>query len=477
MKCLPLMVIGCLIPVLQLPAAEHDDLLARMDTQAEHYGKIAQKIWEFAEVGYKETQSAALLKSELQAAGFTITDNIGSIPTAFSASYGSGKPVIAILGEYDALPGLEQQAVPMKKPIKATKPGHGCGHNLFGTASAFAAITVKQWLEQNPQSGTVRFYGCPAEEGGSGKIYMLRAGAFDDCDIALHWHPGSENRASLKANLGNLTGKFQFSGMPAHAAGSPQKGRSALDAVMLFTHAIELLREHVPQTTRMHYIITQGGEAPNVVPPFAEVYLQLRAPEMTTIDSVWPRLLKCAEGAALATETSYHLNIISSAYTMLPNEALAALLDKHLHRIGGVHYTEEERAFADQLRTSLPEEELPPLEYATHILKPEEGINYASTDVSDVSWVLPTGGFSTATFVPGSPTHSWQSTACSGTSIGHKGMVNAAKVLALATIDLLTQPQLVQAAKTSFAQRKAGKEYKSRLPADQKPPLNYRDLK
>ena len=460
-----------------LYAGDHDAVLQQMDTQAAHFSSIAQQIWEFAEVGYKETQSAALLKAELQGAGFTITDNIGSIPTAFSASYGSGKPVIAILGEYDALPGLEQQAVPMKKPIKATKPGHGCGHNLFGAASAFAAITVKRWLEQTQQAGTVRFYGCPAEEGGSGKIYMLRAGAFEDCDIALHWHPGTENRASLKGNLGNLTGKFQFNGLPAHAAASPHKGRSALDAVMLFTHAVELLREHVPQTTRMHYIITSGGDAPNVVPPFAEVYLYLRSPEMTTLDDAWPRILKCADGAALATETTFNLEIVSSAYTMLPNDALAKLLDKNLHVVGGVSYSDEEYAFARQLRTTLPAEGLPGLESAAEVIKPEEGIGYGSTDVSDVSWVVPTGGFSTATFVPGSPTHSWQSTACAGTSIGHKGMVNAAKVLVLSALDLLTQPELVQAAKTSFSQRKAGKEYKSRLPADQKPPLNYRDEK
>ena len=476
MKYVSLLTVCCFL-VPSLEAADKDDLLARMDTHAEHFGNIAQKIWELAEVGYKETQSAALLKAELQDAGFTITDNIADIPTAFSASYGSGKPVIAILGEYDALPGLEQQAVPMKKPIKATKPGHGCGHNLFGTASAFAAITLKQWMIDTKQAGTVRFYGCPAEEGGSGKIYMLRAGAFEDCDIALHWHPGTENRASLKGNLGNYTGKFQFSGLPAHAAGSPAKGRSALDAVMLFTHAIEMLREHVPQTTRMHYIITHGGEAPNVVPPFAEVYLYLRAPEMQTIDEVWPRVLKCAEGAALATETSFHLEVVSSAYTMLPNDALAALLDKNLRQVGGVIYDADERAFAEQLRQTMPAEDLANLETAALVTKPEDGIGYGSTDVSDVSWNVPTGGFSTSTFVPGSPGHSWQSTACSGMSIGRKGMVNAAKVLVLSAMDLMTTPQLISDAKASFVKRKAGKEYKSRLPTDQKPPLNYRDLK
>jgi aminobenzoyl-glutamate utilization protein B len=255
----------------QLSESDRATLVKRLDGRAEHFAKVSRQIWEFAEVGYQETKSAALLKEELRAAGFAITESIGNIPTAFSAQAGSGAPVIGILGEYDALPGLWQEPVPMRKPERSTKAGHGCGHNLFGAASAAAAIAVKEWLAEKGMKGTVRFYGCPAEEGGGGKIYMARAGAFNDCDAVLHWHPGSENRASLKTNLANMTGKFRFRGMAAHAAGAPDKGRSALDAVMLFAHAVDLLREHVPQTTRMHYVITSGGDAPNVVPAFSEV--------------------------------------------------------------------------------------------------------------------------------------------------------------------------------------------------------------
>jgi aminobenzoyl-glutamate utilization protein B len=307
----------------QWTPAARDALLSSMDTRATHFGDISRQIWEIAEVGYKEERSAALLKDELRKAGFAITENVAGIPTAFSAQWGTSGPVIAILGEYDALPGLEQEAVPVKRPLQASKPGHGCGHNLFGAASAFAAIAVKQQLEAMKQPGIVRFYGCPAEEGGGGKIYMVRAGAFKDCDVVLHWHPSSENRASLKTNLGNITGKFRFHGTPAHAAGSPEKGRSALDAVMVFTHAVDLLREHVPDSTRIHYVITSGGDAPNVVPGFSEVFLYLRSPNMATLDDVWPRILKCAEAGALATETKFALPCPPSTISLARRDAMS----------------------------------------------------------------------------------------------------------------------------------------------------------
>lgn len=457
----------------QLTDSDRSELIKRLDARADQLAKTSQQIWEFAEVGYQETKSAALLKEELRAAGFAITETIGNMPTAFSAQAGRGGPVIGILGEYDALPGLHQEAVPHKQPARSNKAGHGCGHNLFGTASAAAAIAVKEWLAEKGVSGTVRFYGCPAEEGGGGKIYMARAGAFNGCDVVLHWHPGSSNQASLKTNLANMTGKFRFRGMAAHAAGAPDKGRSALDGVMLFTHAIEMLREHVPQTTRIHYVITSGGDAPNVVPAFAEVYLYLRSPEMTVIDNAWPRILKCAEAGALGTETKFELEIVNSAYSILPNDELTELIERNLRLVGGVTYTPEERKFAETLRQTF-ETEATRLGSEARIGKAEEGISYGSTDVGDVSWVVPTAGFNTATFVPGTPGHSWQSTACAGMSIGHKGMMVAAKTLTLSALDLFTDAKEVAAAKKSFAARKLGKEYRSRLPADQKPPLDYR---
>jgi aminobenzoyl-glutamate utilization protein B len=415
-----------------------------------------------------------LLKDELRRAGFTITESIANIPTAFSAEAGSGGPVIGILGEYDALPGLHQEPVPYKQPPRSTKAGHGCGHNLFGVASAAAAIAVKDWLVQRRLPGRVRFYGCPAEEGGGGKIYMARAGAFSDCDAVLHWHPGTENRASLKTTLANMTGKFRFRGIAAHAAGAPDKGRSALDGVMIFTHAVDLLREHVPQSTRIHYVITNGGDAPNIVPAFAEVFLYLRSPEMAIIDDVWPRILKCAEAGALATDTRFELEIINSAYSILPNDVLTRLLEKNLQEVGGIQYTPEERAFAEALQKTFVNAAAARLGSEERVQRAESGVNFGSTDVGDVSWLVPTAGFSTATFVPGTPGHSWQSTACAGMSIGHKGMLAAAKTLALTTMDLLAEPQQLAAAKQNFQQRRAGSEYRSRLPPDQKPPLDYR---
>jgi len=452
------------------------DVQQRIDSRAAESIKIADKIWDLAEVGYQETRSSALLMEQLKNAGFKITDKIGGLPTAFMAEYGAGQPVIAILGEYDALPGMQQERAAFKRPEVATQPGHACGHNLFGTASALAAITAKECLAEKKLPGTIRFYGCPAEEGGSGKVFMVRAGAFKDCDIVLHWHPNSVNRAANYVTYGNLTGKFRFRGTAAHASSAPEKGRSALDGVLLFTHAVEMLREHIPRNMRLHYIITGGGDAPNIVPANAEVYLYLRSDEMRVIDDVWPRLIKCAEGSAIATETKFELEYVSSAYTMLPNASLASLLDKQLKHVGGIKYTDEERSFAADIQASLTAAKLPvpALIKAEQIDPPGIEPSSGSTDVADVSWNVPTGGFSTATFVPGVPLHSWQAVACAGHSTGHKGMLNAAKVLTLAALELLTNPAEVRAAREEFERQKGKEEYRSRLPADFRPKLEYR---
>ncbi len=445
-----------------------------MDTRAERFGGLSRQIWEFAEVGYKETRSAALLKSELRGAGFEIQENVAGIPTAFIATWGQGKPVIAILGEYDALPGLSQLAQPERKPRVAGAAGHGCGHNLLGVASAFAAIAVKDYLAEKKLPGTIRFYGTPAEEGGGGKVYMVRAGAFQDVDAVLTWHPGGRNRASLASNLANISAKFRFYGKPAHAAGSPELGRSALDALMVMNHAADLLREHVPQATRIHYIITRGGEAPNVVPDFAEAYYYARHPDMHTLDGIWARIIKCAEAGALATETRMEMEFVNSVYNVLPNDALNELVDRNLRQVGGLRYTPEEQAFAETLRKSFSER-TPELGGQEQVQAPESGFTSGSTDVGDVSWVVPTAQLTTATYVPGTPAHSWQSTACAGSSIGRKGMVVAAKTLALTAVDLFSDPKQVAAARASFDKRRAGHEYRSRIPVNHKPPLNYRD--
>ncbi len=462
----------CLAPALgQAPA----ELLAKVDQRAERYGKLSRQIWDLAELGYKEFKSADLLKAELREAGFEIRDRTAGIPTAFVATWGQGKPVIGILGEYDALPGLSQETAPEKKPRVAGGPGHGCGHNLLGTGAALAAVTVREFLAEKKLPGTIRFYGTPAEEGGGGKIYMARAGAFDDVDVVLTWHPGDSNRAGAGSTLAAIGGLFRFYGRAAHAAAAPFMGRSALDAVMLMTHAVEMLREHVPQTTRIHYIITKGGSASNIVPDFAEVSLLARHPEMGVLDGIWERIVKCAQAGALATETRMEMEIENSYYQVLPNDALAALLDRNLRLAGGIRYSAEEQAFAEGLRKTFPTEGRLPLGSQEQVQTAGEQQAYASTDVGDISWMAPTASFGTATYVPGTPGHSWQSTACAGTSIGRKAMVVAAKTLALTAVDLLTDPKHVEAARASFQKRRGSHQYRSRLPAGAKPPLNYRD--
>ena len=449
-------------------------LLEKMDRRADHYGQISRQIWEAPELGYKEFKSSALLKDELRRNGFKIEENTAGIPTAFVASWGSGKPVIGIIAEYDALPGLSQADQAQKEPAVAGAPGHGCGHNLFGAGSAFAAVTLKEYLEQYKKAGSIRFIGAPAEEGGGGKIYMARAGAFNGVDAVLAWHPGDSNSASLKTSQANISARFRFRGKAAHASMAPEMGRSALDGLLLFSHAVELMREHVPEAARIHYVISKGGEAPNIVPDLAESYLYLRYPDMLVLDGIWKRLLKAAEGSAMATETTFELELVNSVYNMLPNSALAAAADRNLRKIGGVFYTPEETRFAEAIRKSLPGT-LPPITQAREIEKMAEGRGGGSTDVADVSWIVPTTEVGVSTMPPGVPLHSWQSTACSGTSIGRKGMVMAAKTLVLTAIDLFEDPALLVEARKDFDKRRAGHTYKSRVPADAKPPLKYRD--
>jgi aminobenzoyl-glutamate utilization protein B len=466
-----------LCAALALDAADRNSMLSRMDARAAHYGEVSRQIWEYAEVGYKEHKSAALLKAELQKAGFQIQDNVGGIPTAFVASWGLGKPVIGILGEYDALPELSQDIVPQRKPRTNGAPGHGCGHNLLGTAAAFAAISVKEFLAEERGAGTIRFYGTPAEEGGGGKIYMARAGVFNDLDAAITWHPGNANGAGLESSLANINAKFQFHGRAAHASATPQLGRSALDGLLLMNHALEMLREHVPASTRIHYIITKGGAAPNVVPAFAEGYVYARSPSMTVLDDVWARIVKCAQAGALASDTRVDVDLVNSVYNVLPNEPLARLFQTYLTSLGGVSYSPEERVFAESLRKTFATDGQLPLGSEERIqpFQREGSLMPGSTDVADVSWVVPTAQFYTATYVPGTPGHSWQATACTGTSVGRKGMVLAAKVLALSALDLLTNAESVAKVRADFDRRRGGHVYRSRVPADKKPPLNYRD--
>jgi aminobenzoyl-glutamate utilization protein B len=448
-------------------------VLASIDAKRSAYGDVAQQIWNFAEVGYQEARSSALLQQQLKAAGFDVKPGVAEIPTAFVASYGSGDPVIGIIGEFDALPGLSQAATPERKPIVENGAGHGCGHHLFGVGAVAAAVAVKDWLIASKGRGTIRFFGTPAEEGGSGKVYMLRAGLFDDVDAVVTWHPGDRNASSASSTLANVTGKFRFHGQSAHASSAPHRGRSALDGVEAMNAMVNLMREHIPQDTRIHYVITNGGRAPNVVPDFAEVYYYARHNDMRVLDEIWERINNAAKGAALGTGTTVELEITGSVWNVLPNDYLVKLMQKNLQQVGGYEYTPQELAFAKTLRESL-DGTLPPVEQSNTVLTPEPGIGSASTDVGDVSWRVPTVQLTAATWVPGTPAHSWQAVAAGGTSIGVKGMMVAAKSIALTAIDLFTDPSHIEKARTEFDQKRGpGFKYTTRL-ADRKPALDYR---
>lgn len=451
------------------------EILSYLDGRYEATASLARNLWDFAEVGYKEEKSSALMKATLEAEGFTIQSGVAGIPTAFVASFGTRGPVIGILAEYDALPGINQSASPTRQPIEGKAAGHACGHNLFGAGSVSAAIAVKHWLEETGKPGIIRLYGTPAEEGGSGKVYLTRAGLFKDVDTVLHWHPGDRNRAKGSSSLANRSVKFRFSGISAHAAASPEKARSALDGVEAFNMMINLMREHVPQETRIHYVITQGGLAPNVVPDFAEVYYYIRHPDAEVVKQLWERITKAAKGAAMGTGTQVKWEVVAGNHALMINETLAQMVDEKLRLLGGIDYTKQEQAFADTLYASLnqpslkvgSEREIQPLVIT--------GGRGGSTDVGDVSMSVPTVGFSTATWVAGTSAHSWQAVAAGGMTIGFKGAHLAAKTLTLSAIELFVNEALRKAAWEEFDKDRGKDFHYEALLGDREPALDYRD--
>ena len=459
-------------------AALKEKVITDLQGQYDKYKNIAFSIWSYAEVGYKETRSTALLQTALKENGFTIEPGVAGIPTAFVASYGNGKPVIAVLAEFDALPGLSQDTVPERKPFPDKIAGHACGHHLFGTASVAAAIEMKKMMEQGKLAGTIKLFGCPAEEGGSGKVYMVREGLFNNVDAVIHWHPASSNATAIGSSLADITAKFRFHGLSAHAAAAPDRGRSALDGVEAMDNMVNMMREHIPQDARIHYVISNGGKAPNVVPDFAEVWYTIRHRNRTEVTRIFDWVIQAANGAAMGTQTKVDYEVLSGEYETLPNKTLAIAVQKNMEKVGGVNYTAEEAAFAKKIQATYAYK-VPPVEAAAKVepllLENINTVFYASTDVGDVSWTVPTIGMGAATWAPGTPPHSWQAVACGGTDIGFKRMMVAAKTLALTGLDLLTDKALLENAKKEFNEaRGADFKYKAIL-GDRKPPLNYRD--
>ncbi len=472
MKRTALLLVASIIPFAAF--AQEPDVTGFLDARYDETARMARTLWELAEVGYQEQKSSALLQEALAAEGFDIEVGVAGMPTAFIATYGETGPVIAILAEYDALPGINQDAVPTRSPIAGKGAGHACGHNLFGAGSVSAAIAIKHWLDETGAPGTVRLFGTPAEEGGSGKVYMVREGLFDDVDIALHWHADDENSAAARTSLANRSAKFRFRGVSAHAAGAPDKARSALDGVEAFNYMVNLMREHVPQETRIHYVITEGGHAPNVVPDHAEVFYYLRHPEATMVSVLWKRLEQAALGAAKGTGTEVEWEIIHGNHPLLVNETLAVMMDETLRSVGGIEYTAEEQAFAEALYATMnsPENELG----SQAMIQPYElSLGYGSTDVGDVSIAVPTVGVRVAGYVPGTSGHSWQAVASTGTSIGFKGAHVASKTLALAGIEILQNEALREAAKTEHQEKLGENFHYEPLLGDRPPPLDYRE--
>lgn len=434
--------------------------------------RIASEVWQLAELSLREVKSAQLVMDILQEQGFTITHRgAAGIPTAFIAEYGSGTPIVGILAEYDALPGLGNEPVPHKEPRKDhVTSGHGCGHNLLGAGCIGAAIALKHLMEEQKIPGTIRLYGCAAEETEGAKIYMAREGLFKDIDVALHWHPGPVARVSNFRSTAVDQMRIEFFGKSAHAAGGPWLGRSAVHAAELFAHGLNLMREHLEPTARTHYIYESGGLAPNVVPDYARLVLYIRDVDRTHVEATTTWVKQIAEGAALATQTKAKTLVYTGLYDLLPNTPLAARMQVHLDRIGIPSYTEEELSFAKELQQNFGVEP-EGMVTETSPLGDESFSMGASTDVGDVSWNVPTMGCGMPTMPLGVAVHTWAATASHGMSIGLKGAIYAARALAWTGLDVLTDAELRQAARADFERRTREHPYISPLPSEMKQPL------
>jgi aminobenzoyl-glutamate utilization protein B len=468
------------------------DIIQWLDANQARFIEISDAIWADPEVAWQEFNAAKMQADFLEAEGFRITWDIGDINTAFVAEWGQGKPVIGFLGEYDALAGLSQKNQAAQEPVVAGAPGQGCGHNLLGTGCLASTVALARWLEANDVEGTVRYYGCPAEEQISGKTFMARAGAFDDLDAAFNYHPSSMNAPGKGSAVAVNDLIFRFHGRTAHAGGSPHKGRSALDAVELMNVGVNYMREHVKEKVRMHYVITNGGDLPNVVPAFAEVWYFLRAPDRDELNHIAERVRKIAQGAALMTETTVEVIFRGACSSVLNNHYLADLQYQAMELVGPIEFTDEEKAYAQQINDAYPQEE--PLDPFKHLQVPDEwrertdalkgapllGDNFpawdqfhigtGSTDVGDVSWITPLSMLRTACFATGAAGHSWGIAATCGMSIGHKGMMHAAKVMALAATDLYADPDHLDKARQEFAASTRDRPYRTPLPDDVEPP-------
>jgi aminobenzoyl-glutamate utilization protein B len=473
LTALPVLILGWAVA----PAAAQDvqDLRerawAQVDDRSRTLTALSSELWRLAETSLQEHRSAEALASYLEGEGFTVERGVADMPTAFVARWGTGGPVIGILAEFDALPGISNVAEPRRAPLDPGAAGHGCGHNLFGAGSVGAAAAAKAVLEAEGLPGTIVLYGSPAEETVIGKVYMAKAGVFDDADIVLDWHPGHETGADYERSRAMNNFTVEFHGRTAHGAADPWNGRSALDAVELMNHAVNMMREHLPPSIRIHYVIEDGGGAPNVVPDYARVWYYVRDLEREGVEHAYAWILKAAEGAALATETTHEVHLTTGVHSYLLNRTLAEVLDRNLRLEGGPHWTEEEQAFARAIQRATGKEEKGMHVGVDSLPADEIPAQGGSTDVAEVSRIAPTAKIRVASSPLDTPWHAWPVVAAGGMSIGNKAMLAAARTLAAAAVELAVAPEVVEAARAEFEERMGGERYQSPIPADQKPPV------
>lgn len=456
----------CLIPGLEAQrlTSTKKSIIASIEKHKDQLITISDSIWAHAETAFDEDDSAELLASYAEENGFTVERGVAGMPTAFVATYGSGRPVISILGEYDALPGISQKAQPTKSPLQEGAGGHGCGHNLFGTGSLGAAIAVKELIESGKIKGTVKFFGTPAEEKFFGKIWMVKAGLWDDVDVNISWHPGPKTEADVQSTLALVDFKVEFYGQAAHASGDPWNGRSASDALELYTTGINYYREHIKPTVRIHYHIQDGGQVVNVVPDYSKLWVRVRDTKREGMMPVYERVMAMAEGAAILANVDHKISLISGIYEVLVNRKGGEIMQKNLELLGPITYTEDEIAFGKKIQeeTGKPQvgldSKIKPLE------ETKEHPGGGSTDVGDVSWNVPNINLSVTVAPKDTPWHSWAVVACGGMSIGHKGMLHAAKAMGMTMADLFEDPSLVEAVKKEYKERKGDTVYEAIVP-------------
>lgn len=478
MKKLTLLIIGLMAYSLvfaQQKKHQNTNKQAVINSINKHYDELTElsdKVWGFAEIAFQENQSSQALADFATQNGFEVEMGVAEIPTAFVAEYGSGKPIIGILGEFDALPGLSQKTVPTKDPLKAGQAGHGCGHNLFGVGSLGAAIAIKELIEDGKLQGTIRFYGTPAEEKFFGKLWMIRAGLFDDVDVVMDWHPSGETKAAVQSSLALVDFMVEFYGQAAHASADPWNGRSASDAMELYTTGINYYREHVKPTVRIHYHIQDGGKVVNVVPDYSRIWTRVRDTRRDGMVKVWKRIEKIAEGASIMADVDYKISLISGIHEIMVNRTGGAKMQANLEFLGPIQYTEAEHTFAKGIQKATYKEEVGMECEITPLEETYEHPAGASTDAGDVSFVVPVVRLGVTTAPRRTPWHSWAVVACSGMSIGHKGMTYASKALAMTMVDLYEDPELVKEVKAEFKERLGDYKYKAMIP-DGPPPLNF----